>query len=77
MKVLRLVGKMIIRNLDDEFLQYLHNPNLLTKRPLLVRSHNIDLCKYCNKLIVVVLHCRNNDEITFVITLIVIAKCQQ
>jgi hypothetical protein len=77
MKVLCLVGKMLVNNLDDEFLQYLQNPNLLTKRPLLVRSHNIDLFKYCNKLTVVVLHCRNNEKITFVTTLTLIAKCQQ
>jgi hypothetical protein len=77
MKVLRLVENMFVSNLDDDFLQYLHNPNLLNKRPLLVRSHNIDLCKYCSKLTMVVLHCKNNDEITFVTTLIVIAKCQR
>ncbi len=77
MKVLRSVGKMFMSNLNDEFLQYLHNPNLLTKKPLLVKSHKIYLCKYCNKLIVVVLHHKNNDEITFVTTLTMTAKCQQ
>jgi hypothetical protein len=34
------------------------------------------LCRYCEKLIVVVLHCRNNDEMTFVTTLPVTIKLQ-
>ncbi len=44
---------MVISNLDDEevsILQYLSNQNLLNKGGLLVRVHNVDLCRYCKKL---------------------------
>ncbi len=34
-----------------KFLQYLHNKYLLTKKGLLVKVQNINLCRYCDKLI--------------------------
>jgi hypothetical protein len=47
------VEKMLVNNLNDEeanFLQYLNNQILLNKGGLLVRVHNVDLCRYCKKL---------------------------
>ncbi len=44
---------MLVNNLNDEeanFLQYLNNQILLNKGGLLVRVHNVDLCRYCKKL---------------------------
>jgi hypothetical protein len=34
-------------------LEYMHDKYLLTKKGILVKVHNIDLCKYCDKLTMV------------------------
>jgi hypothetical protein len=44
---------MLVNNLDHEevsILQYLNNQSLLNKGGLLVRVHNVDLCRYYKKL---------------------------
>jgi hypothetical protein len=47
------------------------------KGGFLVRLHNTFLCKYCEKVIGVVLDYRNSDGITFVTTLIMTTNFQQ
>jgi len=47
------VEKMHVSNLDDEgtsFLQYFNNQSLLNRGGLLAKVHNVNLCRYCEKL---------------------------
>jgi hypothetical protein len=40
----------------------------MKSRRLLARLHNTFLCKYCEELIMVVLHYKNSDDVTFMTT---------